>query len=115
MFKTKLAAADVQRGCKHTLRMGAPPEPPTSIFIVPFGPRLVRMTSCRPLAALMFMNRAAVRPITSALELRDLTAMAPHLQLPAGAAQTQCLEGPVQAAVQSINARMSEPRILRHA
>lgn len=49
-----------------------PPEPPTSIFIVPFGPRLVLITSSNPLAALMFMKRAADRPMTSAFGLRVL-------------------------------------------
>jgi hypothetical protein len=51
----------------------SPPAPPTSILIVPFGPRLVFMTSRSPFAALMFMNSAAERPITSALGFRVLT------------------------------------------
>ena len=50
-----------------------PPAPPTSILIVPFGPRLVFMTSRSPFAALMFMNSAAERPITSALGFKVLT------------------------------------------
>ena len=50
----------------------SPPEPPTSIFIVPFGPRLVLITSCSPLAALMFINRAADLPMTSAFGLSVL-------------------------------------------
>lgn len=54
-------------------QVDAPPEPPTSILIVPFGPRLDLMTSCRPFAALMFMKRAAPRPMTSALGLRVFT------------------------------------------
>lgn len=44
----------------------SPPAPPTSILIVPFGPKLVFMTSYSPFAALMFMKRAAFLPITSA-------------------------------------------------
>mmetsp|Transcript_351 Transcript_351/g.874 ORF Transcript_351/g.874 Transcript_351/m.874 type:complete len:259 (-) Transcript_351:70-846(-) len=50
------------------------PAPSTSILMVPLGPRLVFMTSCSPLAALMFMNSAAARPICSALALSCLTA-----------------------------------------
>jgi hypothetical protein len=41
--------------------------------MVPLGPKLVFMTSYSPLAALMFMNRAALRPITSAFGLSVLT------------------------------------------
>ena len=44
--------------------------------MVPLGPKFVRITSCRPFAALMFMNSAAVRPMTSAFEFSDFTAMA---------------------------------------
>lgn len=73
------------------------PAPPTSIFTVPFGPRLVFITSCSPFAALMFckakvvpqlslrhrrrsqatrtMNSAAPRPINSALAFRVLIAI----------------------------------------
>jgi hypothetical protein len=51
----------------------APPAPLTSILIVPLGPRFVFITSSRPLAALMFMNRAACRPMTSALAFNDCT------------------------------------------
>lgn len=47
-----------------------PPAPPTSILIVPRGPRLVRSTSSSPLAALRFMKRAAADPMSSALGLR---------------------------------------------
>ena len=50
-----------------------PPAPSTSILIVPLGPRLVFMTSCSPLAALMFIKRAACDPMTSAFGLRFLT------------------------------------------
>ena len=50
-----------------------PPEPPTSILMVPFGPRLLFMTSYRPFAALMFMERAAPLPMTSALGFKVFT------------------------------------------
>lgn len=50
-----------------------PPAPPTSILMVPLGPRLVFITSNRPLAALMFMNNAALRPRISALGLSCFT------------------------------------------
>ncbi len=43
-----------------------PPAPSTSILIVPLGPRLVFMTSCKPFAALMFMNNAAALSMDSA-------------------------------------------------
>ena len=49
------------------------PAPPTSILIVPLGPRLDFRTAARPLAALMFMKRAAAGPMTSALGLSVLT------------------------------------------
>jgi hypothetical protein len=63
------------RGCAPQLLMRAvtPPAPPTSILMVPFGPKLVFMTSCRPLAALMFMNRAALLPMISAFGLSVFT------------------------------------------
>ena len=57
----------------HKAMQGVPPDPPTSILMVPLGPRLDRITSCRPFAALMFMKRAAPRPMTSALELSVFT------------------------------------------
>ena len=41
--------------------------------MVPFGPRFVFMTSRRPFEALMFMNKAARRPITSAFGFSVLT------------------------------------------
>jgi len=56
-------------------RSVSPPAPLTSILIVPLGPKLVFMTSSRPLAALMFMKRAAVCPIVSARGLSVLTLM----------------------------------------
>lgn len=64
-------------------RFGAPPPPPTSILMVPFGPKFVFMTSRSPFEALMFMNKAARRPITSAFGFSVLTLdMAPdHLHL----------------------------------
>lgn len=40
---------------------------------VPLGPKFVFMTSCRPFAALMFMNRAAWRPMISAAGFSCLT------------------------------------------
>mmetsp|Transcript_1491 Transcript_1491/g.9124 ORF Transcript_1491/g.9124 Transcript_1491/m.9124 type:complete len:217 (-) Transcript_1491:24-674(-) len=46
------------------------PAPPTSIFTVPLGPRLVRSTSSSPLAACRFMWREACGPIRSAFGLR---------------------------------------------
>ena len=49
----------------------APPAPPTSILMVPFGPRLDFITSCRPFAALMFMKSAAALDMISALGLTD--------------------------------------------
>ena len=49
----------------------APPAPPTSILMVPFGPRLDLITSCSPFAALMFMKRAAALDMISALGLTD--------------------------------------------
>lgn len=42
---------------------------------MPLGPKLVFMTSSRPLAALMFMKRAAVCPMVSARGLSVLTDM----------------------------------------
>lgn len=47
-------------GCWRRKKGYAPPEPPTSILMVPLGPRLDFITSCRPLAALMFMKIACV-------------------------------------------------------
>jgi len=44
----------------------APPAPPTSILIVPFGPKLDFITSWSPFAALMFMNSAAALFMISA-------------------------------------------------
>ena len=41
--------------------------------MVPLGPRLDLRTEARPLAALMFMKRAAAGPMTSALGLSVLT------------------------------------------
>ena len=76
MVPCKVADADRVVANTHNQQTGhptLPPDPPTSIFIVPLGPRLDLMTSCRPFAALMFMNRAAPRPMTSALGLRVLT------------------------------------------
>ena len=46
----------------------------TYIFIVPFGPKFVRKTSCRPLAALMLMASACVDLATSALGFKDFIA-----------------------------------------
>ena len=48
--------------------------PPTHIFMVPLGPRLVFRTSCRPLAAEMFTCSAWAALATSAFGLSDLTA-----------------------------------------
>jgi hypothetical protein len=48
------------------MRCIIPPAPSTSILIVPLGPRLVFMTSCKPFAALMFMNNAAALSMDSA-------------------------------------------------
>mmetsp|Transcript_7602 Transcript_7602/g.14958 ORF Transcript_7602/g.14958 Transcript_7602/m.14958 type:complete len:242 (-) Transcript_7602:90-815(-) len=48
------------------------PDPDTSIFSVPLGPRLLLRTSCRPLAALMFMASATKRLACSASWLRSL-------------------------------------------
>lgn len=73
---------------------GAPPEPPTSILIVPLGPRFVFMTSRSPLAALMFMNSAPEAPMTSALGfsvLRDVMT-AGRAQAPTPYGRWQCLE-----------------------
>ena len=39
--------------------------------MVPFGPRLDFITSCRPFAALMFMKSAAALDMISALGLTD--------------------------------------------
>ena len=61
--------------------------------MVPLGPRFVRMTSCRPFAALMFMNSAAVRPMTSAFEFSDFTAMAANVR------KEHCCVGASQAAI----------------
>jgi len=47
-------------------KRSAPPAPSTSILIVPLGPRLVFITSCKPFAALMFMNNAAALSMDSA-------------------------------------------------
>jgi hypothetical protein len=41
--------------------------------LVPFSPKLAFMTSCSPLAALMFMNSAAFLPMISAAGLRVFT------------------------------------------
>lgn len=49
----------------------SPPAPPTSILMVPLGPRLDFITSCRPLAALMFMKSAASLDMISAFGLTD--------------------------------------------
>jgi len=46
------------------------------ILMVPLGPRLDLSTSCSPLAALMFMFRAADRPRISAFWFSMRTAMA---------------------------------------
>lgn len=51
---------------EKTRRVCVPPAPSTSILIVPLGPRLVLMTSCKPFAALMFMNKAAALSMLSA-------------------------------------------------
>lgn len=51
----------------------SPPAPPTSIFIVPLGPKFVFITSSSPLAALMFINNAACRPIVSAFAFNACT------------------------------------------
>ena len=56
---------------KHTpLRLSrSPPAPPTSILMVPLGPRLVFITSASPLVALIDINLAAAPPMTSACGL----------------------------------------------
>ena len=51
---------------EKTRRVCVPPAPSTSILIVPLGPRLVLITSCKPFAALMFMNKAAALSMLSA-------------------------------------------------
>mmetsp|Transcript_30046 Transcript_30046/g.76369 ORF Transcript_30046/g.76369 Transcript_30046/m.76369 type:complete len:247 (+) Transcript_30046:237-977(+) len=56
------------------------PAPPTSIFNVPRGPRLLFMTSCRPFAALRFTARACDALRTSALELTTVTMVATCLK-----------------------------------
>jgi hypothetical protein len=66
-----LATPDAGDGDR--LRKDVPPDPPTNILIVPFGPKFVFMTSYSPFAALMFMNRAASLFITSAFGFNDLT------------------------------------------
>jgi len=40
--------------------------------MVPFGPKLDFITSCRPFAALMFINSAAALDMISALGFTDL-------------------------------------------
>mmetsp|Transcript_5410 Transcript_5410/g.16073 ORF Transcript_5410/g.16073 Transcript_5410/m.16073 type:complete len:221 (+) Transcript_5410:1180-1842(+) len=61
------------------------PAPPTSIFRVPRGPRLLFMTSCRPFAAFRFTARAWDALSTSAFEFTMVT-IAP---LPCRAPSTQ--------------------------
>ena len=56
--------------------LDSPPAPPTSILIVPLGPRLVFMTSWRPFAAFMFIKSAAWEPIVSAWAFTCFTAAA---------------------------------------
>ena len=71
----KESAALAFRSVPRPADASSPPEPPTSILIVPLGPKLVFMTSSRPFAALMFMKRAAVCPMVSARGLSVLTDM----------------------------------------
>mmetsp|Transcript_12055 Transcript_12055/g.39594 ORF Transcript_12055/g.39594 Transcript_12055/m.39594 type:complete len:201 (+) Transcript_12055:1385-1987(+) len=52
------------------------PAPPTSILRVPFGPKLDLSTSCRPRAALMFINEACPALSTSAPGLTVCAALA---------------------------------------
>lgn len=52
------------------------PAPPTSIFSVPLGPRLVLSTACIPFAALMFTANAASAPMTWAFWLSCSTPLA---------------------------------------
>lgn len=54
------------KGERKERERSAPPAPSTSILIVPLGPRLVFITSCKPFAALMFMNNAAALSMDSA-------------------------------------------------
>lgn len=44
----------------------------TYIFIVPLGPKLVRMTSCKPLAAEMLMAKALAALANSAFGFNKL-------------------------------------------
>ena len=48
------------------------PAPETSILMVPRGPRLVFITSIKPAAAFMFINKAAFAPMVSAFALSRL-------------------------------------------
>lgn len=72
-IKDSFSSLGGQKTMTEILARHAPPDPPTSIFMVPFGPKFVRITSCSPFAALMFINKAADLPITSAFGLRVLS------------------------------------------
>ena len=50
------------------------PDRDNYIFIVPFGPRLLLKTSCKPFAALMFIAKACAALATSAFGFNDFTA-----------------------------------------